>query len=337
MCYRCFCSIVPPDILRELSRRGSEASSRTLKDTGRIMEKRSRIQRMTITPAQISGQGERLVYDSLNRNLQRHKLVLKEGGPDTADATANGAYHLSGFVRDYFRETFGLNSIDNEGMNLISNIHFQENYNNAFWDGDEMTYGDGDLEFFRNFASAPDVVAHEITHGVTQFLSNLEYYSQAGALNEHFSDVFGTIMKQKFLKHDLQTADWLIGDLVIGEKFPGKALRSMKEPGTANEFDSQPSHMDHYYNGPDDNQGVHINSGIPNKAFYLACMETGIDDCAKIWFRTLSKLKSDSDFRQALPVFLKSAEELVRSGEVNQNAREVVARSFESVGIVQTL
>jgi len=301
------------------------------------MEKRSRIQRMTITPAQISGQGERLVYDSLSRNLQRHKLVLKEGEPDTTDTTTNSAYHLSGYVRDYFRKTFGLNSIDNEGMNLISNIHFQENYNNAFWDGDEMTYGDGDLELFRDFAGAPDVVAHEITHGVTQFMSNLEYYGQAGALNEHFSDVFGTVIKQKFLKHDIHTADWLIGDLVIGEEFPGKALRSMKEPGTANEFDSQPSHMDNYYSGPNDNQGVHINSGIPNRAFYLACMEAGIDDCSKIWFRTLSRLKSDSDFRQALPVFLKSTEELVRSGEVTQNAREIVDRSFESVGIVQTL
>lgn len=336
MCYHCFCAIVPPELLKELAKRGSEACSHTLSDISRIMEKRNLISKMPLIRQQETGNGERLVYDSKNQNLQRHELVLKEGDPASADPAANDAYNLSGYVREYFKTSFALNSIDNKGMQIISNIHFQLNYNNAFWDGDEMTYGDGDLSLFKNFAAAPDVVAHEITHGVTQFLSNLEYYSQPGALNEHFSDVFGTIIKQRYLGQDIHSADWLIGDLVITENFPGKALRSMKEPGTANEYDTQPAHMDQYYAGSDDNQGVHINSGIPNKAFYLACQEAGINDCEKIWFKTLGALSSQSDFRDALAFFVQSAEELVAAGEVKQGAKEIIINSFGSVGIIQS-
>ncbi len=336
MCGRCFCSIVPPKILKELAKRGSSPCSHTLNDHFRIMEKRNLARIRSFAPQRITGQAERFVYDSMNQNVQRHQLVMKEGDPGSTDQTANDAYQLSGFVRDYFRDTFGLQSLDNAGIDLISNIHFQRNYNNAFWDGDEMTYGDGDMDLFKNFAGAPDVVAHEMTHGVTQFSSNLEYYGQPGALNEHFSDVFGTVIKQKFLKQDIQTADWLIGDLVVTENFPGKALRSMKDPGTANEYDDQPAHMDQYYAGPDDNQGVHINSGIPNKAFYLACQEAGIDDCAKIWFRTLGKLNPRGGFQEALTVFLQCASELAASGEVGNNARQIITDSFNRVGIVQS-
>ncbi|MCL4165543.1 UNVERIFIED_CONTAM: hypothetical protein GTU68_019663, partial [Idotea baltica] len=221
------------------------------------------------------GNGTRLVYDSQNQYEQRQILIRKEGEGKVADAVVNQAFDTSGFVREYFRETFDLNSMDGNGMDIVSNVHYGVDYNNAYWDGDEMTYGDGDGLEFTNFASAIDVVAHELTHGVTQFLANLEYFSQPGALNEHFSDVFATIIKQKYLNQTISEADWLIGDSVVTDSFPGVAIRSMKAPGTANDFDSQPDHMDNYYSGSQDNQGVHINSGIPNKAFYLCCIEIG--------------------------------------------------------------
>lgn len=277
------------------------------------------------------------MYDCENRYQQRLNLVLSEGDELINDKVANETFVISGFVRDYFQTTFGLDSIDGNGLDVISNIHYGENYNNAYWDGDEMTYGDGDGKEFKDFASAVDVVAHELAHGVTQFLANLEYYGQPGALNEHFSDVFGTIIKQKYLQQDISEADWLIGDTVVSENFPGVALRSMKAPGTANEFDSQPDHMNNYYTGSADNQGVHINSGIPNKAFYLSCIQLGIDDCALIWFETLKSLWRTADFNDMLQTLIHTAQELVRESKVRNNAVSVITDSFSEVGLTQII
>lgn len=281
----CTCHIVPPHILEELAKRGSRSCKKTLNDTGRIAQRRQTALNHLLQRETLTGSGERFVYDCENRYQQRLNLVLSETDELINDKVANETFVISGFVRDYFQTTFGLDSIDGNGLDVISNIHYGENYNNAYWDGDEMTYGDGDGKEFKDFASAVDVVAHELAHGVTQFLANLEYYGQPGALNEHFSDVFGTIIKQKYLQQDISEADWLIGDTVVSENFLGVALRSMKAPGTANEFDSQPDHMSNYYTGSADNQGVHINSGIPNKAFYLSCIQLGIDDCASSGLR----------------------------------------------------
>ena len=283
------------------------------------------------------GDGDRLIYDCQNLSQQRVELVRKEDGAATNDESVDKAYDTSGYVRDYFKDAFGLNSIDDNGLDLISNVHYGKDYNNAFWDGDEMTYGDGDGKEFKDFASAIDVVAHELAHGITQFLANLEYQSQSGALNEHFSDVFGTIIKQKYLKQEISDADWLIGDTVVTDEFPGVAIRSMKAPGTANDFDSQPDHMDNYYSGSADNQGVHINSGIPNKAFYLSCLEIGLDECALIWFETLKSLWRTADFDDMLDVILRVTENLQKENKVCGTAREAIEKSFSEVGLAKVV
>ncbi|SHI87431.1 M4 family metallopeptidase [Pseudozobellia thermophila] len=331
------CHIVPPHILEELAKRGSLSCKRTLNDTGRIRERRQNALNYLLSRAQEAGEGKRFVYDCKTQYEQRVALVRQEGEDPVADEAANKAYDTSGFVRDYFRNTFGLNSIDDNGLDIISNIHYGVAYNNAYWDGDEMTYGDGDGREFTNFAGAIDVVAHELAHGVTQFLANLEYQSQPGALNEHFSDVFGTVVKQKYLGQDVSEADWLIGDSVVTEAFPGVAIRSMKAPGTANDFDTQPDHMDNYYNGTADNQGVHINSGIPNKAFYLSCMEIGIDDCALIWFETLRALWRTANFNDMLETLVNTAQSLADESRVAENAVEAVTASFAQVGLTRTV
>jgi len=321
--------------LEELARRGSISCKKTLNDTHRILQKRNIILNHLLQRKIEAGDGYRSIYDSQNKYEQRVRLARKEGEEAIDDQVVNKAYDTSGFVREYFKNTFDLNSVDNNGLELISNVHYGRDYNNAYWDGDEMTYGDGDNKEFKNFASAIDVVAHELMHGVTQFLANLEYRSQSGALNEHFSDVFGTIIKQKYLQQELSEADWLIGDTVVTEKFPGLAIRSMKAPGTANDFDSQPDHMDNYYSGPTDNQGVHINSGIPNKAFYLSAIEIGIDDCALIWFETLKILWRTADFNDMLEKILETGERLVNENKVCSTASKVISESFASVGLVQ--
>tara|TARA_R110000868_G_scaffold4211_2_gene26422 strand:+ start:29505 stop:30602 length:1098 start_codon:yes stop_codon:yes gene_type:complete len=335
MCTKHQCYIVPEHILAALAKRGSVNCKRTLNDTRRILEKRNTLLNSLLQQELAIGKGDRFIYDCENKFHQRVTLSLSEGDSSTKDATINNAYDTSGFVRDYFKDTFNLNSVNGEGLDLISNVHYGEKYNNAFWDGDEMTYGDGDQIDFKEFASAIDVVAHELTHGITQFMANLEYKGQPGALNEHFSDVFGTIIKQKYLNQNLEDADWLIGDTIVTESFPGVALRSMKAPGTANDFDIQPDHMDNYYAGSQDHQGVHINSGIPNKAFYLSCLEIGIDSCAIIWFETLKFLWRTANFNDMLDVLLTTTQILIDQKKVPNTALMVIKNSFVTVGLPQ--
>lgn len=333
MCSSKHCQIIPPHILEELARRGSTACKKTLNDIPRILAKRNNSLNNLLLRTLREDQGERLVYDSRGEYAQRLALARREGENPIADDTVNSAYDASGYVRDYFRDTFGLNSIDDKGLALISNVHYGKNYNNAYWDGDEMTYGDGDGKEFKNFASAIDVVAHELMHGITQFLSNLEYRAQAGALNEHFSDVFGTVVKQKYLKQDLSEADWLIGDTIVTPAFPGKAIRSLKAPGTANDFDLQPAHMDQFYTGSADNYGVHINSGIPNKAFYLCCQELGLDPAALLWFNCLRSLWRTAGFADFLEILLETSKRLSSEGKLPATASATVGRCFSEVGL----
>ncbi|WP_273566808.1 M4 family metallopeptidase [Maribacter halichondriae] len=335
MCDKHHCFIIPPQILEGLARRGSISCKKTLNDTHRILQKRNTVLNHLLLREIETGDGNRSIYDSQNKYEQRVQLARREEEEATNDQVVNKAYDTSGFVREYFKSAFDLNSVDNNGLELISNVHYGKDYNNAYWDGDEMTYGDGDNKEFKDFASAIDVVAHELMHGVTQFLANLEYRSQSGALNEHFSDVFGTIVKQKYLNQNIKNADWLIGDTVVTEAFPGVAIRSMKAPGTANDFDTQPDHMDNYYSGTADNQGVHINSGIPNKAFYLSAIEIGIDDCALIWFETLKVLWRTADFNDMLEKILETSERLMNEDKVCNTASKAVSESFATVGLVQ--
>ncbi len=333
MCTKHQCHIVPPYILEALAKRGNIHCKKTLNDTHRIWQKRNETLNNLLKSTSQESKGERFIYDSNNQFEQRVQLVRREGEPEVPDATANKAYDTTGYVRDYFKKAFGLDSIDGNGLDIVSNIHYGVDYNNAYWDGDEMTYGDGDGIEFNNFAGAVDVVAHELMHGVTQFLANLEYRGQSGSLNEHFSDVFGTIVKQKYLQQDISEADWLIGDTVVTDAFPGVAIRSMKAPGTANEFDSQPDHMDDLYTGSANNQGVHINSGIPNKAFYLSCLEIGIDECALIWFETLKVLWRTADFNDMLEIIIQTTERLTQEEKVSKNALMVIQNSFVEVGL----
>ena len=242
-------------------------------------------------------------------------------------------------MRDYFKDELNRNSIDNFGMNLILNVHFGTNYMNAFWDGDEMTFGDGDGQIFTSFAESLDVTAHELAHGVTQFTANLDYYSQSGALSEHFSDVFGTVITQYEAKQSPDKADWLIGNEIMGPTLYGEALRSMKAPGTAYDNpllgkDPQPAHMNDYYSGPADNRGVHINSGIPNRAFYLAATDQiGTLKAARIWYHALQNLWPTADFNDAVDVIVNSARTLTLAGEVPEGTTQTVRLAFQEVGL----
>jgi len=217
-------------------------------------------------------------------------------------------------------------------MRLDSFVHYGRNFNNAFWDGSEMTFGDGDGVTFTGFAKSLDVVAHELTHGVTQFTvpGGLDYVGQSGALNESISDVFGSIVKQWSLKQDVNSADWLIGEGIMGAS-AGNALRSMKSPGDTSVTwpgDDQPSTMSGFVEGGD----VHTNSGIPNHAFYLAAVALGgysWERAAKIWYAALPMLTSTATFVDAAKATITAATNLFGA-----EGREAVMNAWTEVEVI---
>jgi len=252
----------------------------------------------------------RSVYDAKHGSTLPGTLVRKEGGKATKDASVTRAYDGLGGTWDLYWTAFQRDSLDAKGMELVASVHYQVRYDNAFWDGKQMVFGDGDGTYFNDFTSSVDVIGHELTHGVTQFTAGLTYVAQSGALNESLSDVFGSLVKQKVKGQAAADADWLIGEGLFTAKVQGVALRSMKAPGTAYDDpvigkDPQPADMDGYVNLPSDadhdNGGVHTNSGIPNRAFYLAATAIGEyawEGAGLVWYDVLTgaQVTKDIDF-----------------------------------------
>ncbi len=350
---RCGCQYVPPYVLDQLEKSGEAEVAKAAKATDAPIKKArdSRAkQAVSLTQAQATSQvteaappptgtSRREIYDSETSATQRKKLVRAEGDPATADTDVTAAYDSLGLVYTFFKDVLGRESIDNMSLDLIANVHYRKNYMNAFWDGDEMTFGDGDGVIFTSFAESLDVVAHELAHGVTQFTAGLVYRNQSGALNEHFSDVFGTAITQWHLGQSAEDADWLIGDEIMGPTLYGEALRSMREPGKAYDNsllgkDPQPNHMDDIYKGNADNGGVHINSGIPNRAFYLTAMALGDTLAAtRVWYHALQNLWSKANFKDAAERIALSARVLVLAGEVPLGTPQIVRGAFREVGL----
>ena len=217
---------------------------------------------------------ERTIFDARGTEDLPGVRVRGEGEPATDDVAATEAYDALGATYALFREVYGRSSIDGAGLPLDATVHYGQDYDNAFWNGERMVFGDGDGEVFERFTASVSVIGHELTHGVTQYTANLTYQGQSGALNESVSDVFGALVEQHLFGQTADQATWLIGEGLFTPEVQGRALRSMKAPGTAYDDDvlgkdPQPGHLDDYVETTDDNGGVHLNSGIPNRAFYL--------------------------------------------------------------------
>ena len=183
------------------------------------------------------------------------------------------------------------------------------------------------------------MIGHKLTHGVTQFTAALDYHDESGALNEHLSDVFGVLVKQFTLKQSTAKADWLLGAELLAKSVHGVAVRSMKAPGTAYDDpilgkDPQPSHMRGYVHGDDDSGGVHVNSGIPNHAFYLAAIALGgnaWETAGRIWYLALTrKLRHTAQFQDCADATWNAAGELFGAGSEPQDA---VAAAWKGVGV----
>jgi len=248
-----------------------------------------------------------------------------------------------GATRQFYQEVLNRNSIDDNGMRLDGYVHFDVNFNNAFWDGQHMVFGDGDGVLFTDFTGSLDVIAHELTHGVTEFSAGLEYRNQSGALNESVSDVMGSLVKQWHNRQNAEEADWLIGADIFTPAIKVDALRSMKAPGTAYNNpdmgqDPQPAHMDNFVQLPDtpqsDNGGVHVNSGIPNKAFYLAATNIGGNAWAKagpIWYEALRASSPNTTFQEfAITTYQKA----ISLFGVN-DCEDAVLEAWRQVGLLQ--
>lgn len=341
---RCLNCITPPHLLKKLlenkDKNIREAALNTLLATARLRGERT-IRALTFAAA--PGTARRTIYDCRHRTrLSSAVLARSEDGKASADESVNLAYDGFGFTKDFYREVLSRNSIDGRGMRLEGFVHRGHNYNNAFWDGQEMVFGDGDGVLFTDFTRSIDVIAHELTHGVTEFTAGLEYQNQSGALNESISDVFGSLVKQWVRHETADEADWLIGSEIFTPGLEADALRSMKAPGTAYNNnvmgkDPQPDSMDGYEELPNtedgDNGGVHINSGIPNKAFYLTA--TGIGGYAweaagHIWYESLLASNKTTEFQAFANTTVAKADALYGIGSAEHGA---VVDAWREVGI----
>jgi bacillolysin len=275
---------------------------------------------------QIATAKTRSVCDMGNVELQTntcpqtgHPVVRSEGGAAVADAQVNNAYDFAGKTYDFYLNRFGRDSINGAGLPIISAVKFCPEdgapgaslcpYENAYWDGTQMTYGNG-------FADADDVVAHELTHGVTQYESNLLYWYESGAINESMSDVFGQFVDlgDNDAQDTTPATRWL-----IGEDLPfANMTRDMANPH-ASTVGAQPAKTsDPQWNSVwSDAGGVHTNSGVGNKAAQLITdggtlgVGIGLDKAAAIYYRAEQTLTSGSDYRDLYNILRGSCTALV--------------------------
>ena len=297
----CQCHIIPDDVLERLSRdeRFSDEERRNFSTTAAVS-------RAFRTLRQHAGEFTAATLDpdlvgaapssppAITVAACHHRQALP-GSPvanpgKSADKTAKRAFVETTAVAQFYQTIFGRNSVDNAGMTLGSSVHYGVKFNNAFWNGSRMVYGDGDGNIFIDFTGGNDVIGHELTHGVTQHSLQLNYANEAGGLNESISDVFGSMFRQWQADQDVAAADWLIGSDILGPGAHARGLtclRDMASPGAAHCLAPQPFRYADYKTGMD----PHYSSGIPNLAFHNAAVGIGgksWERTGQIWYRALT-------------------------------------------------
>jgi Zn-dependent metalloprotease len=231
------CQIVPPYLLEKIASSHPDedacgCSRRTLEIDAEL-----RTRRTTAAPSESASSAAATkpfsVFTAHNGSTLPGDLVRAAGDPATGDPAADEAYAGVEGSLALFSEVYGRSSFDGKGAPVDASVHYEKDYDNAFWDGTQLVFGDGDQKVFGRFTKPVDVLGHELTHAVTQYTANLTYQGQSGALNESISDVFGSCLKQRLLGQGVDEADWLIGEGIFLPSVQGKALRSMAAPGTA--------------------------------------------------------------------------------------------------------
>ncbi|WP_323095498.1 protealysin inhibitor emfourin [Intrasporangium sp. YIM S08009] len=355
------CLIVPPYMLEELARSAEpavaaqarqalrhDASVRELRSAPTAHAKKRRRHRPGTPPAGTPDTStpstpvpERTIADAKGAQTTPGTTVRREGEAATSDPAVNEAYDGLGATWELWWQAYQRNSLDGQGLPLLATVHYGRNYDNAFWDGTQMVFGDGDGVIFERFTKSVDVIGHELAHGVTEHTAGLNYQGQSGALNESISDVFGVLVKQHQLGQSADQADWLVGADLLNPSVKGRALRDMRNPGTAYDDprlgkDPQPADMAHYVDTQDDNGGVHINSGIPNRAFALAALAIGgnaWEDVGHIWYAVVSgdAIKPTCDFETFANLTVDAAATAHGDGSAQHTA---VRDAWQQVGVL---
>lgn len=340
--------VIPPYVLDRLAQHADQRVSMPAVKTLILDQQQRGLRELAEPPARArlteprpraaAGTPQRAVHDAENSTTLPGRLVRAEGAPASRDAAVDEAYAHLGATYKLFWDIYQRDSIDGSGLPLVGSVHYGEDYDNAFWNGAQMVFGDGDGEVFNRFTVAVDIIGHELTHGVIDTEAALAYQGQSCALNESLCDVFGALVKQYALGQKAREADWLVGQGLFLPKVQARALRSMAEPGSAYDDpvlgkDPQPAHMNAYVDTPRDNGGVHINSGIPNRAFHLAA--TALDGPAwavagRIWYDTLcdQRLRHDADFS----AFARLTVDIARTHH-GAAAHKAVAAAWAAVGV----
>jgi Zn-dependent metalloprotease len=343
------CCLLPPHILHAISKNGTAQQKRDAErtlaiDTASRARRTAQSKELLVAtrrpkPAEATAALKRTVYDGGKSETLPGHPVRGEGAAASRDVAVNQAYDGLGATFKFYLDVLGRNSIDGHGMAINATVHHGDPYNNAQWTGTEMIFGDGDGTTFRCFTTALDVIAHELTHGVNRHEANLANHGQSGALCESFSDVMASLVKQYTHGHDVHAADWLIGKgMLVG--YPDQAFRSLKAPGTAYDNklihkDPQPARMADFVDTKEDDGGIHINSGIPNHAFFLVAKALGghaWEKAGRIWYDTICdpKVTATASFAQFAGRTVFNAGRRFGAGSHEQKA---VTGSWKEVGV----
>ena len=294
------CTFIPPWLAERVD--GPDAAARD-EAVRRLRTAEGRAARGTVT---VQARAAWTVHDAGSRTTLPGTPVRSAGEPATGDLAVDEAAAGITATLEMFAVDLGRVSHDDAGASVSLTVHYGQAYDNAFWDGTQLVFGDGDGRTFERFTKPVDVLAHEFSHAVVEHTADLTYRGQSGALNESVADVFAACLKQRVLGQDAAEGDWLVGEGIFAPGVQARALRDMAAPGTAYDdprlgADPQVGHMDDYVVTASDNGGVHLNSGIPNKAFQLAAVAVGgrsIAGAGRIWYAALvgGDVPPDADF-----------------------------------------
>ncbi|MGD8166792.1 M4 family metallopeptidase [Herbiconiux sp. P16] len=349
-------SIVPPYLLARIAAadafgmaRAAEAARRSLLADPPLRLERERASDRSpatppsaLAPSAAAAAVDRTVFDAGNTEILPGREVRGETDAPVDDVAVNEAFDGLGATHALLLEAFGRESVDGKGLPLLATVHYGRDYDNAFWDGKRMVFGDGDGEVFGRFTASLSVIGHELAHGVTQYTAGLVYEGQSGALNESFSDVMGALVEQHRLGQRADAASWLIGEGLFTDAVEGRALRSMIAPGTAYDDDvlgkdPQPADMAGYVDTRDDNGGVHLNSGIPNRAFALAATELGgfaWERVGQVWYDTVVGVQEPLDPRATFAQFAAATLGAARARFDEESAEvSAIERAWRTVGV----
>lgn len=335
--YACVCCALPKTLLKHLAREAHGTDGELLESqidhSSELRARRAVLSRSRPPPKPGKQLLHRQVFDAQGRTLLPGKLLRDEDDPPTRDKHADETYENVGIAMQFYKSVLGRDSVDGRGMRIDASVHYGFRFANAMWTGEQMIVGDGDGRLVTGLARSLGIIAHEFSHGVTQHIVRgglgvvkvpgrpPELKGEAGALNESFSDVFASMIKQWHAGQDAREADWLLGEDILAPH-AGKAIRSLRDPGNKRlTWDRDDQIRDYLHYRPTDE--AHKASGIANHAFYLAAAELGgksWEQLGTVWLKAFDRLRARATFLDAAHATMDVAAALHGRGAASHEA-----------------